>query len=426
MKNKNIIIMVVVYAVILILIGVFQPREIDWTPTFAAHDKIPYGTFVARERLADIFPDSIKTVNESIYKTLHKNHFTQTNYILIEPQWNASRSDVRELLNFAADGNNVFIASQNIPFRLLDTIGIHLQYAIPNFLQKITKTDTSSSLPVTLVNPEFGKDSLYEFETNNIPEYFSAAIEPVVQDSNQVINDDEEIPVHDSTQAPLAQKAQILSTVSDTNPIFIRVPVGKGFIYLHSYPFAFTNYYLLKDSTRGYAEHCLSYLPKGKVFWDEHYKTDARVQHVTTLGYILHNPSLRWGYFTGIAFLLIFVIFSIKRRQRIIPVVAPFRNTTLEFTETIGRLYFNRGDAKNIAEKKIRHFHEYVRSRYYVDTNVLDAEFINKLSNKSSLEIERIQYLTQVVRALQSKQNIADSELIQLNELIEYFKKHSN
>lgn len=415
--------MVVVYAVILILIGIFQPREIDWTPTFAAHDRIPYGTFVARERLADIFPDSIRTVNESIYKTLHKKHFTKTNYILIEPQWNVSHSDVKELVNFASDGNNVFIASQNIPFRILDTIGIHLQYAVPDFLQKITKTDTASALPIRLVNPAFGRDSLYEFETNNIPEYFSVT---TVQDSNQVIDEGEETSAHDSTQAPLAQRAQILSTVSDTNPVFIRVPVGKGYIYLHSYPFAFTNYYLLKDSTRGYAEHCLSYLPKGTVLWDEHYKTDARVQHITTLGYILHHQSLRWGYFTGMTFLLIFVIFSIKRRQRIIPVVAPFRNTTLEFTETIGRLYFNRGDSKNIAEKKIRHFLEYVRSRYYVDTNVLDAEFVNKLSNKSGLEYERIQYLTQVVRALQTKQSIADSELIQLNELIEYFKKHSN
>jgi hypothetical protein len=140
----------------------------------------------------------------------------------------------------------------------------------------------------------------------------------------------------------------------------------------------------------------------------------------------LTNNSLRWGYYTGALFLIIFVLFSIKRRQRIIPVVAPFRNTTLEFTETIGRLYFNRGDHKNIAEKKIRHFMEYVRSRYYVDTHDLNADFVNKLAGKSGMEQDRIQYMTEVMRSLLSKQSVADSELIQLNELIEYFKKHSN
>lgn len=421
MKNKNIILMILAYAVILILIGVFQPHEIDWRPTFVAGDKIPFGTYVARERLADIFPDSsVQNINESIYKTLHKKNFTHTNYILIEPRWTASRNDVKELIRFANDGNNVFIASQNMPYLLMDTLGIFLKYAIPQLLQKITKTDTSSSIEVTLDNPSFARDSIYEFESNNVPEYFTPT------QARNITDDDEEDYIRDSTQVPLATHAVVLSRVSHEHPIYIKVPVGKGNIYLHSYPFAFTNYYLLKDSTRSYAEHCLSYLPKGKVFWDEHYKTDARVRHQTTLSFILHNDSLRWGYFTGAIFLLIFVIFSIKRRQRIIPVVAPFRNATLEFTETIGRLYFNRADPKNIAEKKIRHFLEYVRSRYYVETNHLNEEFINKLSIKSGLEIDRIKYLTEVMRALLQKQTIADSELIQLNELIEYFKKHSN
>ena len=150
-----------------------------------------------------------------------------------------------------------------------------------------------------------------------------------------------------------------------------------------------------------------------------------RYQHVSTLGFILRNNSLRWAYYTGILFMILFVVFSIKRRQRIIPVVTPFRNTTLEFTETVGRLYFNRGDHKNIVEKKIKFFMEYIRSRYYMDTQNLDADFVEKLTIKSGIEKERIQYMTQLMISLLNKQVIADTELIQLNDLIEYFKKHS-
>ena len=69
---------------------------------------------------------------------------------------------------------------------------------------------------------------------------------------------------------------------------------------------------------------------------------------------------------------------------------------------------------------------EYVRSRYYLDTQDLNADFINKLSGKSGLEKDRVQYMVEVIRFMMKKQFIADTELIQLNELIEYFKKHSN
>jgi hypothetical protein len=229
----------------------------------------------------------------------------------------------------------------------------------------------------------------------------------------------------DTTRKGLAEQAIVISTMSHTRPVYIKVPIGKGNIYLHSYPFAFSNYYLIKDTTRDYAEKCLSYLPKGDILWDEHYKTDPQYRHISTMSFILTSDPLRWAYYTGAVFLIIFVLFSIKRRQRIIPVVAPFRNSTLEFTETVGRLYFNRGDHKNIAEKKIRHLLEYIRSRYYVDTQELDEDFITKLSAKSGLEHDRIKYMTEVIRSMLKKKSIADPELIQLNELIEYFKKYS-
>jgi hypothetical protein len=431
MKNRKLIIMVIVYALVLVLIGVFQPHEVDWRPTFAASDKIPYGTYIMKERLSDFFPGSdIETTTATVYMTLHNKHFTHTNYILVEPTWDGSNNDVEELLRFADEGNNVLISSQSFPYKLMDTMGISTKYRTPDFLKKITKTDTVRSLAVRFANLAFTKDSVYEFEANNIPEYFIPVEDKdTISDEEHSTEDKETLArkiIALASHISPAGKAIVISTISDQQPIYIKLPVGKGNIYLHSYPFAFSNYYLIRDSTRGYAEKCLSYLPNGKILWDEHYKTEPIRRHVSTLGFILTNSSLRWAYYTGVLFIIIFVLFSIRRRQRIIPVVAPFRNTTLEFTETVGRLYFNGGDHRNIAEKKIRYFMEYVRSRYYLDTHDLNADFINKLAGKSGLELDRVQYMVDVMKFLMKKPYIADTELIQLNELIEYFKKHSN
>ena len=60
--------------------------------------------------------------------------------------------------------------------------------------------------------------------------------------------------------------------------------------------------------------------------------------------YIMKQESLRWGFWVLIISLLLYAIFEAKRTQRIIPVVKPLPNTTLDFTNTVGRLYFQQAD----------------------------------------------------------------------------------
>ena len=61
-----------------------------------------------------------------------------------------------------------------------------------------------------------------------------------------------------------------------------------------------------------------------------------------------------------------------KRKQRIIPVITPLKNTSLEFVETIGRLYYQKGTRSGIAHKKIIFFLDFIRTRYNIATNVFN------------------------------------------------------
>ena len=51
---------------------------------------------------------------------------------------------------------------------------------------------------------------------------------------------------------------------------FIKLKAGKGNIYVHQAPLAFSNYFLLHKNNMSYYETALSYLPKNKkqVVWD--------------------------------------------------------------------------------------------------------------------------------------------------------------
>ena len=115
------------------------------------------------------------------------------------------------------------------------------------------------------------------------------------------------------------------------------------------------------------------------------------------------------------------MIFEMKRRQRIIPVIQPLANTSLEFVSTIGNLYYQNKEHKNIAEKKILFFLEQIRTRYYLSTSKVDSAFIETLSKKSGRSVEEVSNLFGTIDKIRGSASITAEQLIELNRQIERF-----
>ena len=88
--------------------------------------------------------------------------------------------------------------------------------------------------------------------------------------------------------------------------------------------------------------------------------------------YILSQPALKWAWYIFLIGMLDFYIFNAKRKQRIVPIIKPLANTTVDFTKTIGNLYYQEGDHGNIIDKKIIYFLEKIRNEYLIDTTKLE------------------------------------------------------
>jgi hypothetical protein len=178
--------------------------------------------------------------------------------------------------------------------------------------------------------------------------------------------------------------------------------------------------YMLSGENHRFAATTLSYLPDNDLLWTEFYEL-GRMEAKTPLRYILTTPTLRWAYFITILALLLFILFEAKRRQRTIPILKPVANTTLEFVRTIGDLYYQHGDHKDIAEKLITYWLEQVRARYWLSTAKLDDAFTEALIRKSGKSAEDVRALVNVIRLIQSKPDVALDRLIDLNDRIEKF-----
>ena len=137
--------------------------------------------------------------------------------------------------------------------------------------------------------------------------------------------------------------------------------------------------------------------------------------------YVLKQPALRWAWYLALISLLIFMLFNAKRKQRIIKIITPLTNTTVDFTKTIGNLYFETKDHNNIVDKKITYFLERIRRVYYLDTQLLDDKFINSLALKTGKNKTETKKLIDLIIQLRAKQICSEDDLLGLNKAIESF-----
>ena len=126
-------------------------------------------------------------------------------------------------------------------------------------------------------------------------------------------------------------------------PNFLKIYHGKGAIYVHSNPIAFTNYYLLKNK-ESYTEKVFSYLPNKTVYWDPHikksvYSNKKDEDNTSVFNYFLQHETLTWFLIVSSTGILLFMLFNARRKQRAIPIIKPLENTTVAFTQTISSLY---------------------------------------------------------------------------------------
>jgi len=166
-------------------------------------------------------------------------------------------------------------------------------------------------------------------------------------------------------------------------------------------------------------------LPENERAWDEYFRYDRNSNgNFSSLRYIFSNPALRWAFSLLLVLLTLIYVFDSKRKQRILPLIAGLRNNSLDFVKTIGRLYYQRRDNKNLAWKMSAHFQDHVRTRYNITVALSDPDFIERLSYKTGMGISFIRELTGEIQRLQDSPRVTDEELLQFNQKMEEFYKH--
>ncbi|MEL7004536.1 MAG: DUF4350 domain-containing protein, partial [Bacteroidota bacterium] len=318
------IVMLIGAALIFVAVKLLTPKPVDWTITFSHVDKNPFGSYLVNERLTDLFPGrEILHNNQTIYELQDS---AVSNLLVLSERLFLPEEDTDALLTMVDSGANVFLAAGEFLGHIADTLEIS---AVDYFFNKavFSNFNIGDTSKLTFVNKSLPQVN-YEYARENTRNYFE--------------NFD-------------SLKTTILAVNDLKRPVLIRLQKGKGNLFICSTPLAFTNNYLLLEDNSKFISTALSYLPDNDLVWTEYYQL-GRMEPGTPLRVILLSEPLKWAFYLTLFTLIIFILFEAKRKQRIIPIITPLKNTTLEFIGTVSNLYFQKKDHKSIAEKRINFF----------------------------------------------------------------------
>ena len=377
-----------------IYLDAISPKPIDWNPSYDLRDKIPFGLYVFDKESEKILsPNKIKKESKTLYEfldplydsdTLVKNYKIEGTILSICDNYIIDDESTKELFYFVSHGNTAFLSVQNLPKIYTDSLKIETE----------SQFDLSNKVDCWLANSSLGNQK-YSLNQGAGSFYFSK--------------------IDTLTTTVLGYQGSDKKEYVN----FIKVPYKNGDFFIHLQPAAFTNYHLLKDNHAEYAEKILAYMPKGNIYWMVK-EQNGLIESDSPYRYILSQPALRWAWYLFLIGIITFMIFNAKRKQRIIPIIKPLSNTTVDFTKTIGNLYYQEGDHQNLIDKKIIYFLERIRNEYLIETTVLDENFVKKLQAKTGKEIKDIEHLVYLIKQQRKSYNLSiESDLIEINNAIE-------
>ena len=386
---------------VILLFSNKSEKQFDKKVTLNKNYTAPYGTYVAHSMLPLLFSNAKLTINKkSPSEWFYGNEELLENNLLfiVTQHFNPNEEEMLLLNRFVEQGNYIYIVAPKMDNIATEYFGINMSYNT-NFFGNYR-----DSVTVALRKPPFLKDSSYFYPG------FTFGINYTGVDTTRF---------------------QIFGTNEDGRPNFIKADAGKGSFYLHADPFMFSNYFILYNNNKDYFQKSISVLPNTikKIMWDEYYvyklQDNEKAKEPSPLRVLLNTPAFFWAFWTAIALLALYLLLNVKRNQRPIPIIKKPTNQSLDFVKTIGRLYFEKQDHTNLAQKMVTYFLEHVRSKYFINTSFLNDEFVQKLSGKSGYDEIEINKILQSIINIHTSTNITQKQLTNYYQQFQKFYKYT-
>lgn len=456
-SSRNFLFAMLVLFVLFCLLQVNLPKKFVWSPTFSHVDKQPLGCFVFDSVLAQSLPNGYHVTKKTFFQLDQEHAKEKISVLMVVDQQNLKQLDVKYLCNIARRGGKVMVVASGSfdDGRNADTVVVD---ELERTFKVRIEDGTYFSLRGILAGLKAHDNDMYDTIYWNNRETMYAA-QPYRMFYNMVGGTlfVDSVPKvkrlaytlstagydykHDSlyvgdftrfdTIVDKKERIERIDTFAIKKiPAAVSVPYGKGEVIFVSSPLLFTNYGMLEGNTSVYIFRLMSYLADLPVYRTEAYvKTDAMlVAEQSPFRELIKRPPLRWALYLALLGVVLFMIFTARRRQRVIPIMSKPANRSLEFIQLIGTLYYQRKDHVNLVRKKFKLFAEELRKTAGVDisdVNTDDSEYL-LLAEKTGMNSDRLKKVIRQIRlVLHSEGNISVEEMRSLIDAMDTIVRHA-
>lgn len=456
-SSRNFLFAMLVLFVLFCLLQVNLPKKFVWFPTFSHVDKQPFGCFVFDSVLTQSLPNGYHVTKKTFFQLDQEHAKEKISVLMVVDQHNLKQLDVKYLCNIARRGGKVMVVASSSfdDGRNADTVVVD---ELERTFKVRIEGGTYFSLRGILSGLKAHDNDMYDTIYWNNRETMYAA-QPYKMFYNMVGGT-----LFVDSVPKVKRLAYTLSTAGydyrldslyvgdftgfdtivdekerieriDTFaikkiPVAVSVPYGKGEVIFVSSPLLFTNYGMLEGNTSVYIFRLMSYLADLPVYRTEAYvKTDAMlVAEQSPFREFIKRPPLRWALYLALLGVVLFMIFTARRRQRVIPIMSKPANRSLEFIQLIGTLYYQRKDHVDLVRKKFKLFAEELRKTAGVDisdVNTDDREY-QLLAEKTGMNSDRLKKVIRQIRlVLHSEGNISVEEMRSLIDAMDTIVRHA-
>lgn len=544
MDNQNKIFIYIISGVIAIgiLVAIFY-RPTVWVETYRADDKEPYGTSILHdvlEKSSSVEHFKLIKKEDTIYKSFPLEDIpVNSNYIFIGQRLFLNEKETEFLLDFAKQGNNVYLISKRFDQEILDSLFQHPNEILAQLMERVQleeETEFEDFIPcgyysqdeewiqteeespngffdeegywqelhnpydstaieileegyydddgywidpydefVDIEEPDsigyYGKDGYWMNGRDSMSRKYSNYYKDqsydadnyigMYSDSTNIFNFlPSELTLENSLeiyrvhkQKPISYNWQYFKTRVEedqvSNPTllggneddyinYIQVRYGKGNFYLHTTPLIFSNYFLMNKECYDYVNVVFGDMGTGNTYWDESSRINENMPlnefdfndpkyhpNEGPLSFILSQEGLKLAWSILLISLVLYLIFGLRRKQRVIPVLPRNTNTSKEYAETIAQLYMQKGSHIDIYRLKMDMFKAFLRDRYGINTVAKTEEEINRLIEiiviKSDVKPEHVKDIFKTYNFIFMKESLSTKDLVYFHDLLEEF-----
>ena len=456
-SSRNFLFAMLVLFVLFCLLQVNLPKKFVWSPTFSHVDKQPFGCFVFDSVLTQSLPNGYHVTKKTFFQLDQEHAKEKISVLMVVDQQNLKQLDVKYLCNIARRGGKVMVVASSSfdDGRNADTVVVDelertfkvriedgMYFSLRGILAGLKAHDNDMYDTIYWNNREtMYAAQPYRMFYNMVGGTLFVDSVPKVKRLAYTLSTAGYDYKHDSlyvgdftsfdTIVDEKERIERIDTFAIKKvPTAVSVPYGKGEVIFVSSPLLFTNYGMLEGNTSVYIFRLMSYLADLPVYRTEAYvKTDAMlVAEQSPFREFIKRPPLRWALYLALLGVVLFMIFTARRRQRVIPIMSKPANRSLEFIQLIGTLYYQRKDHVDLVRKKFKLFAEELRKTAGVDisdVNTDDREYL-LLAEKTGMNSDRLKKVIRQIRlVLHSEGNISVEEMRSLIDAMDTIVRHA-